>query len=170
MNDTPMVHAHPTKKKRRRTAIDWVMSRGGIAVAVGVFVGAFGVARYAAILHARAWMVPGPPCPAMSPAQLHASGRQLGKGFTYHGVTFTRAYGYVNCDEVTPDLLGLKTVPVCQFNSPTVLQVTTGGRTFLYTTPIRPMTVWVADGAPQCVLNISARLKVTELTRRLARG
>jgi hypothetical protein len=170
MSDTPMVHARPPKKKPRRTAIDGVMSRGGIAVAVGVVVGAFAVARFAAITHAHAWMTPGEPCPTMTQAQLQASGQALGHGFTYHGVGFARAYGYVNCDEVTPDLLGLKTVPVCQFNSPTVLQVTTGGRNFLYATPVRPMTVWVSDKGPTCVMSLTARLKVSALGRALRAG
>ncbi len=170
MSEAPMVHAHPPQKKRRRTAIGWVMSRGGIAVAVGLIAGVFGAARFAAITHARAWMTPGEPCPTLTQAQLQASGQALGHGFTYHGVGFARAYGYVNCDEVTPDLFGLKTVPVCQFNSPTVLQVTTGGRSYLYTTPVRPMTVWVTDQGPRCVMSLTARLKVTDLARELSRG
>jgi hypothetical protein len=158
------------RKRRRRSAIEWVTSTGGLAIAAGLVILVFGVVRYAAISHARAWMVAGDPCPTMTPAELAASGYQLGHSFEYHGVRFARAYGYVNCDEVSPDLLGFTSVPVCQFNSPTVLKVTIPQASMIYTSPVRPMTVWVTEQGPHCVLNISARLKVTELERRLVRG
>jgi hypothetical protein len=103
-------------------------------------------------------MATGPACPTETRAQYLASGPRASETFTYHGVRFSRAYGYVNCNEVTPDLLGVRHAKVCQFNSPTVLEVTTPSADVYYAAPVSPMTAWVDESGPHCDLASSVRM------------
>jgi hypothetical protein len=146
-------------RRRGPRPIEIVATFGAIAVLAATLPLALAAQRIAAVAKARAWAVSGPPCPSLSRSAYLASGERIVHLIDYDGVRFGRGYGYVSCVEVAKDGgRGLDTVPVCQFNSPTVLQVTTRRGDFYFYTRIRPATVTIADDRPQCVMNASIGL------------
>lgn len=116
--------------------------------------------RHTKIAEYQAWMVTGAACPVISKADYEASGTVAGHIFEYDGARLARAYGYVNCDEVASDGgKGMGTIPVCQFNSPTMLRVTTKRGEVFYSTRTSPATVSFKDDQPSCVLNATPGLQ-----------
>lgn len=144
-------------RRRRASPIQWVMTWGLGGLLVAILAGSFILQRYAAITQARNWMVEGPACPIITRAQFQASGQTIAHSFEYYGARYGRAYGYVNCDQVRPDWFDGRTVSVCQFNSPTILEVKSGSADVLYASPVKPMTVWMTDQGPHCVLAASVK-------------
>jgi len=112
---------------------------------------ALGWQRHAALLTARAWTIAGPPCPVVSQQSvllLHAPTTDV---FSYGGARFARAYGYAKCSKITADpIWGLGLVTVCQFNNPTLLEITTARGHWLFMTGIHAATVVVDQGRPAC--------------------
>jgi hypothetical protein len=109
--------------------------------------------RLAAISKARDWTAIGAPCPTLSVAAYQASGNRIAHVIDYDGVSLGRGYGYVNCDEIADDGgRGRGVIPICQFNSPTILQVTTKRGRFYYFTQSSPATISIVDGVPRCVM------------------
>jgi hypothetical protein len=110
--------------------------------------------RSAAILRARAWTYAGPPCPAV-PRETYLNFTHRAKhAFTFDDVRFGRVDGGASCREIaTHGGRGLDTLPVCQFNSPTLLEVVTRRGAFYFETKMSRATVSVTNGAPTCVLN-----------------
>jgi hypothetical protein len=126
-----------------------------VPVTVGL---AFGAQRDADAVKAEAWLVPGPPCRAIARRDYIAFGTRVSSVFYIDGVRFARGYGYAKCDNI--QLAAAHTsegIPVCQFNDPAIVEVTTGIGDFFYMTGSSPSTISVVRGQPSCVLN--ARLK-----------
>jgi hypothetical protein len=111
------------------------------------------------VAQAKAWTIAGPPCPSIGalsdvPYAIHPL-----ETFSFQGVRFSRAYGYVSCQDILERQgRGPGTITVCQFNSPTVLQVVAPRARGLWLTDTHRATVTIAgDGAPRCVLNAQPR-------------
>jgi hypothetical protein len=143
--------------RRRGPSLEQIATLCGVAIALASIPLAVVGQRQAAIAKARAWTAAGPPCPVVSRRAYMAFGAPVAQAFDYAGARFARAYGGASCSQITDDpLLGLGHVPVCQFNNPTVVEVTSvRGRTF-FMTGIRPATILLAHGQARCVL--AARL------------
>ena len=131
--------------------IEWIATGGTLLVLAGSLVFSVAAQRVFDVAKARAWTASGAPCPGLSRAAYLASGERIVHQIVYDDVRFGRGYGYVNCVEV------LGGVPVCQFNSPTVLEVATRRGDFYFATQMNPATISVAGGVPRCVLKGSAR-------------
>lgn len=123
-------------------------------MALGTLVLALTGQRASTISKAAAWTAPGSACPLASAQAVRAFGAPASSVFHFDGVTFSRAYGYARCGEITTDLkwgMG-QPVPVCQFNTPGVVEVATSHGRFQFITGIAPVTITVARGVPTCVL------------------
>ena len=102
----------------------------------------------------QAWTVTGPPCPIVSRADYQTLDEPLTHPFRYAGARFDRAYGYAMCNVIANHGgHGSGRLTVCQFNNPSVLDVTTPRGDILYRTDTRPATVSIDRGTPGCVLN-----------------
>jgi hypothetical protein len=146
--------------RRRFSAIQLVSAAAGVVAVVGTIGGVALFQRSTAITKARAWTAVGPPCPSLSQADFLAAGVQMAHTIVYDDVTFARGYGYANCNEIADKGgRGVGVVPVCQFNSPTALQVTTRRGTFYFATRSSPATVSIADGVPHCVMATTQTLE-----------
>jgi DHA3 family macrolide efflux protein-like MFS transporter len=109
------------------------------------------------VAEAKAWTIAGPPCPSIGAiADIPYAVHPL-ETFSFQGVRFSRAYGYVSCRDVRERQgRGPGMITVCQFNSPTVLQVVTPQGRAVWLTGVHNASVSVTAGVPRCVL--SARL------------
>lgn len=144
------------ERGRKSKAAQRIVSIGAVAVlVVGVALVA-GLAKYSAVTKARTWAVSGPPCPSLSQAQLRALDAPIVHTVNYDSILFGRAYGYMSCTDVADHGgWGFGSVTVCQFNSPTALQVTTPHGVADYSVPTGPATVLVRDGKARCVQGAS---------------
>ncbi len=145
----------------RRLAVGQLISAGvGALAVVGIIAAVLILQRANAIAKAEAWMPPGAPCPVSSPAALLASGNRVEHVSVYDNIRFGRRSGFVTCNEVASDGgRGAGLVSVCQFNNPTVLQVTTRRGDFFYFPRSKPATVSVEDDTPRCVLAATQKLE-----------
>ena len=106
-----------------------------------------------AVAQAQAWAIAGPPCPAVSRPAYLAAGIPAATKFNFDDVGFARAFGHVDCDEITyGGGRGWGTYPACQFTSPGTLEITTPKGVFYFFPQIGPATVSVLHGVPRCVL------------------
>ncbi|MDR3513269.1 MAG: hypothetical protein P4L73_16655 [Caulobacteraceae bacterium] len=145
-----------TRGRRKRSPIEMVAGVGVAVAAVGGVLLAVAGVKYAAVSKARSWSVAGPPCASLTHDQYLSSDARVAHVFTYDDVQFGRGYGYVNCTEIADHGgFGFGTIPICQFNSPTVLQVTTARGTDYYAVPIGAATVSIEHGRPRCVQGAS---------------
>ena len=109
--------------------------------------------RETALARVRAWTLAGPPCPTLSEAEYRAFDARSSETFNYDGAHIVRAYGMAACAKVAADtVLGLGERPVCQFNAPGVLAITTVRGRILYGAGLAPATITLVSGAPHCVL------------------
>ena len=100
---------------------------------------------------AQAWTIKGPPCPIVSgPTRFGYALRDLDT-FQFVKTRFSRVYGYVKC-MVIFDRGGWTAVPVCQFNSPMLLDVAAPAGHATYFTQMHPATISIVQGRPNCVL------------------
>lgn len=151
-----MVDIVATRGRRRIAPIEWVATGGAIAVLASVLPLALAGERVAQVAKARAWTVEGPSCPTLTGEAARRMGGKIAHVIDYDDVLFGRGYGYVSCILIADQGgRGLGRLPVCQFNNPTVLQVTTRTGTTYYSTWINPATVSVEHGRPRCVLGNS---------------
>ena len=158
----PIVDALAASERRARrgriTPIEMVMAASAAALLAIVPV-ALLAQRYAAVEKARSLEVSGPPCPKLSAARYAALGAPAKQTTNVEGLLYSRQYGYVDCEYVATDHgRGLDRTPVCRFNSPTLLAVTTPRGRFFFSTGIAPATVTLADGRPRCVLAAAGRM------------
>jgi hypothetical protein len=104
---------------------------------------------------AAAWTIKGPPCAVVQRLSRTAfsPSRKL-KSFHYNGATFTRAFGAASCVALDEPGIWSETVyPVCQFNNPGFVAISSGGEKVLYQPPVgRRATVEVHDGRASCVV------------------
>ena len=101
------------------------------------------------------WQVAGPQCP-LAPV----SGAAPPKTIVVEDVAFSRRTGNVACTvlKVRQGLFS-KAAPVCQFNSPSEVRVTSRAGTFAFAPgPGRPAAVYVHDGRPRCVVAVKKAL------------
>lgn len=151
-----MVDIVATRGRRRMTPIEWVATVGVLLVLAAVLPLALAGERVAQVAKARAWTVQGPACPTVTGETARLLSRKVAHVIDYDGVLFGRGYGYVSCILIADDGgRGLNTQPVCQFNNPTVVQVTTASGATYYSTWIYPATVTIEHGRPRCVLGQS---------------
>jgi len=137
----------------------WLWPAFGIATAIVLgwsLTGRYLHIRSERIADATAWTIEGPPCPAISEAELMAD---LGAGlqsFTYGDATFFRRAGDVECAPVYYEGgRGDAFYPVCQFTRPGDLRVQTArGEWRFRVSPGRPATVSTPHGEARCVLAI----------------
>jgi len=109
--------------------------------------------RQSAIGRVNAWAASGPPCPVASRAAFLAYGEPIREAFRFEGVRYGMSSGYASCARIATDrVLGLGHMPICQFNDPAVLEVTTPRGQVFFMTRFRPATVTIAHGRLRCVL------------------
>lgn len=98
-----------------------------------------------------AWRISGPSCPSYS-GDVSMFRRQ--KAFDLDRYRFRRVYGHVECADLTSgSLFAPEQRLVCQFTSPTFLEVTTPRGVQSYSTGIgQPATVTIEKGRATCVL------------------
>jgi hypothetical protein len=109
---------------------------------------------------AREWTVAGPPCASATAASLAAAGETASQAMSYYGVRFARAHGALRCSQIGYDEgRSGEDLPVCQFDHPGALVVTTAtGRYAFLLPPTSPATVQVRHGVPQCVIAASVEI------------
>jgi hypothetical protein len=142
-----------TRFDARRPVFDRITFVCGTVMLVGALVLSVAEQRASLIARAEAWTAAGAPCPRASAAAARAFG-DASETFRFDGVHFVRAYGYATCGEIAIDrgwALGQR-APVCRFNSPGRLEVSTPRGRFDFITGIAPVTIVVTEGAPHCVL------------------
>lgn len=94
----------------------------------------------------------GPPCPVLTKAEFDALAVKPEKTFIFNEVTFVRRFGHVECNVISHGG-GTGFAPLCRFNAPAVLKVTTRQGEFYFKTGVgRPVTVSTPDGIPKCVV------------------
>jgi hypothetical protein len=146
-----------TRFDARRPVFDRITLASGVVMLVGTLLLSIAEQRASLIGRADAWTAAGPPCPRVS-AQTARAYAAPTETFRFQGVEFVRGYGYAVCGEIITDRrwgIGQR-MPVCRFNSPGKLEVSTSRGRFDFITGTAPATVVIAEGAPRCVL--AARL------------
>jgi len=134
----------------RRT---WIMALAMGVLAAVVVGGWLAAMRYTAEAKAREWTPAGAPCPAISQAAYLASGFSATNRAYLSGIGFARAYGYTVCSDINDDGgRSPRHVPVCQFNDPGALDITTPKGHTYYLPQTKPATVIVSRGRVSCVL------------------
>jgi hypothetical protein len=125
----------------------------GLVVLAAIGAG-WGWHRHTVYMDTQALTITGPPCPTITRQAYMSSDISASHVFLYDDVRFARADGMVSCDEIADHGgYGFGRLPVCQFNSPTVLEIITPRGEFFYATRARPATVTVDQGTPSCVMN-----------------
>lgn len=114
----------------------------------GMTLSEFLTARREAAALAAAWDVTGPTCPTTNHAVAPA------RNTVYEGVTFQRQVGgQVNCNILQQDGAA---VPACMFVGPGALRVTTTAGIFDFAPGAgAPVTIFVRNGQPECLLAIN---------------
>jgi len=104
----------------------------------------------------RDYTVEGPACPVVEKPSPISIGKRPPISFDYHGVSYTRSFGHVECQTVPDGPIwapSSKSFQVCQFTGPSMVAVTHAGRTTIFEPPpVRTTTVTVRDGKVSCVV------------------
>jgi hypothetical protein len=143
-----------TRFDPRRPALDRITLALGGLLAFGTIALSLLGQRASTIVKAEAWTIPGRPCPRVSERTYRAFRAAAPEVFRFDGARIARAYGYAICGEITTDLrwgLG-PPAPVCRFNTPGAVEITTARGRFHFLTGIAPATITIEHGAPVCVL------------------
>ena len=131
-----------------------------VVAVVGVVGSYLVLQRQSNVAKAEAWTPLAPACPTETKAEYLAKGERAEHVSNYDDIHFGRGYGYVTCNEIGSDGgRGGGVVPVCQFNNPTVLQVTTVWGETIFVTGSHGATVLVEDGRPRCLLAANQKLQ-----------
>jgi hypothetical protein len=100
----------------------------------------------------RDWTIEGPACPIVPAISNAGRGAKPPAPFTYQGVRFAYQIADASCEAVPEGYLTSRTYPVCQFDAPGAVAVTTAGRTVIFEPGVgRRATVTVRDGRATCV-------------------
>jgi hypothetical protein len=100
----------------------------------------------------RDWTIEGPACPIVPAVSKAGRGARPPPPFTYQGVRFAYQIADASCEAVPEGYLTSRSYPVCQFDAPGAVAVTTGGRTVIFEPGVgRRATVTVRDGRATCV-------------------
>ena len=141
--------------KRRYSPIQIVIAVSMISLLAVVPIALF-AQRQAAIAKADALEVNGPACQVLSPQQYAGLDLPATQVTNVERVIFARRDGNIDCEFVaTHHGRGLDTTPVCRFNNPTVLAVSTRRGRYYFYTGISPATVNLENDRPSCVLAVS---------------
>jgi hypothetical protein len=99
------------------------------------------------------WLTKGPACPVVSALSMAARGARPPPPFVYKGVGFAFQIGDVTCAAVPEaSIFSSRTFPVCQFDAPSGIAVTVGGRTVVFEPGMgHGATVTIHDGRITCV-------------------
>jgi hypothetical protein len=99
------------------------------------------------------WTAAGPACPVVPRVSIAAIGARPPAPFTFQGVHFAFQIGDVSCEAVPKGYFKSGTYPVCQFDAPAAITVTTAARTVIFEPGVgHRATVTVRDGQPSCVV------------------
>ena len=141
------------RKSSRTDSLVSPLAIGAGLIVLAAIVGGWGWHRHTVYVDTQALTITGPPCPTTTRQAYLSSDIPASHVFIYDDVRFARADGMVSCDEIADHGgYGFGKLPVCQFNSPTVLEVITSRGEYFYATRAKPATVTVSDGTPSCVL------------------
>ncbi|HEY2048177.1 MAG TPA: hypothetical protein VGH03_02475 [Caulobacteraceae bacterium] len=142
-------------RRRPRQVARMVLPIVVIGLAAAALVGLWAMTRAARMDHARVWTASGPPCATAKAPTLAAAGETPTQAQTYGGVLFLRTHGAIRCTEIGYD--GGRSdneFPVCQFDHPGGLAVTTSRGTWLFApSPLHAATVQVRHDIPECVVS-----------------
>jgi hypothetical protein len=131
-----------------------------LALAVAALLALAIQTRATRMADAREWTVSGPPCPSATAASLAAAGEAATQLTTYYGARFGRTHGAVRCREIGyDDGRSGEDFPVCEFDHPGGLEVTTSAGHWVFDLPpLRAATVQVRHGVAQCVVGSSVEI------------
>lgn len=125
-----------------------------IAVAWGILFLPSHHQRAAAMAEDAAWIVSGPPCPAITAPWWRTLAIAQPQRFGFEGVAGVRAHGDVSCVEVDSDHgRAVKPFPVCQFTAPFAIRLQTSrGPIYLEPGVGQPAVISLRDGEVRCVV------------------
>lgn len=144
--------AHPTDG----SAILWRVGTLAVALIVpATIIPAYLNARDRDARKFEDWQVAGAQCPSVQ-----VSGPAPPKTIVVENVAFSRRTGNVACTVLTVRQgLFSRAEPVCHFNSPSEVRVTSRTGTFSFAPGLgRPAAVYVQDGRPRCVVAVKKSL------------
>lgn len=99
------------------------------------------------------WTMRGPACPIVPAISIAARGARPPPPFLYQGVAVAYQIGDVFCEAVPEGYFKRGYYPVCQFDAPAAVAVTTGGRTVIFEPGVgHPATVTIRHGQTSCVV------------------
>ena len=99
------------------------------------------------------WAIQGPACPVVPEISRAAQGAKPPPPFIYQDVAFAYQIGDVFCEAVPESYFKNATYPVCQFDAPAAISVTSRGRAVIYEPGVgRRATVTIRGGQPSCVI------------------
>jgi|GEM_PF-1827035 len=100
------------------------------------------------------WNIVGQPCPVVARPSHIAIGPKPPMIFQYEGAVFSRSFGAVNCAAIPVSALWPRqSYPVCQFNNPGAVIVSTPHQRVVFEAPPgQHTTVSVRSGEIRCVM------------------
>ena len=155
MANAPEVVARRRRERRGMSRRTWVIV-ALIATALGAWrlTDRYLTIQRTRIADAKAWAIPGPPCPILTEARFMDGSRRPIRKFDYEEVTFLRRDGHVDCAPIYDD--GGRSTrfhAVCQFTDPDSLLVRTErGQWAFRPGPGQPATISTANGEARCVM------------------
>ena len=148
-----MILSHEFRASRAPRWTELATLAGVLAIAAATGPLALLGQRTSEVARMRAWMVQGPACPVMSRSAFAAFGTPIHNVFSLDGVRFGRAYGDAACARIPREaVLGLGQRLVCQFTTPTIVEVSGPRGHVFFRTDMRAATVTIDNGEPDCVL------------------
>jgi hypothetical protein len=149
-----MTNDYGVKKARKKPPILW-LALGVLAVLLPAsFVPKMIQQRNANVAEAKAWSMPGEPCPTVTKAGYDTAPLPRAKGTEYEGVLFERRLGHMECTLLHADGgKSGKTYPVCRFSSPGMVGVETSDKAAFFA-PKQGKSVLVSleSGEPTCLV------------------
>ena len=99
------------------------------------------------------WTMKGAACPIVPAISIAAQGAKPPPPFVFQGVAYAFQIGDVFCEAVPEGYFKRGTYPVCQFDAPAAVEVTTGGRKVIFEPGVgHHATVTVRHGQTSCVV------------------
>ena len=141
----------PAKRRRVFGAVAAILILAG---GVGVVVQDWIQHREEGIADYKAWMAAGPRCPPPPKAIFGTPDAQPAQIDNFGGMRFARVHGAILCSDVAYDKgRGNSLFPVCQFDHPGVLEISTRrGLYWFWAGFMSPATISVQHDIPSCVI------------------
>lgn len=123
-----------------------------IAAAAGIVVLHTQQRRAEGMAEYKAWMAAGAPCQALAKGEFDPS--QTPQVTSFGGIKVERSHGAAQCHEILNDEgRGQTLFPVCQFDHPGVMEVSTRKGLFWFSPGyVSPATISVENDTPRCVV------------------